>query len=75
MQLRRSFHRIGLVGLVPLCVLSLPFFAFAVCCWSTVDQYEALSARAYEGVFASGAFGVAALVSGALWYLAFWAFG
>jgi hypothetical protein len=75
MELRRGFHRIGLVGLVPLCVLSLPLFAYAIYIWMTappVADYYALGPLPY-GAIESGILGLAALAMGFLWYLSCWA--
>jgi hypothetical protein len=74
-ELRRGFHCIGMVGLVPLCVLSIPLFAYAIYTWATApsltDHYAVGSLP--HGVLESGALGLAALGMGILWYLSCWA--
>jgi hypothetical protein len=39
MQLRRGFHRIGMAGFVPLCVLAVPLFVFAAYSWLTAPPW------------------------------------
>jgi len=75
MQLRRGFHRIGLVGLVPLCVISLGLFAVGSYTWLTappLTNYYSFGSLPH-GVPEILALGLAALIVGALWYLSFWA--
>jgi hypothetical protein len=75
MQLRRGFHRIGLVGLVPLCVISLGLFAVGIYTWLTAlpSTYYYSFGLLPRGVPESLALGLAALIGGGLWYLSFWA--
>jgi hypothetical protein len=83
MQVRRGFHRIGMVGLVPLLVVAAALFAFAGYNWLTAptlrvggeysvsDLVDRRAAIAAEVAFMGTGF----LLTGGLWYLASWALG